>query len=646
MAPSNATTAKPLAERQNSRPNTTKPSTPKATTVNGAGRSPSLRGGVTRPGRATPNRSDSQHRADEQFEEEARAQNAALLDELRESTRKAETASEELQRQLNLLQARLEESQQSQSRLEDHIHEQDSKIEDLEMGKSDAARQKRDMQTLYESERTALFKEKEEQNLREDEMQGTIQRLKENLAQREARKAQEGIKDVDNGKYPYGVGLDVTDQGFHKATDQFAPPISLQRIGTDDQSRLVATKDRVIESLRLELAEAQIKIMEMDGMGGGQMHEVEKKLMEIKIENARLLEDNESFQLLLSEKTLNGEFSKADAMQSTSGLGSLAEELGSEDLENAEDKGEPRRRLELENKSLKDQNRALAVYIEKIIGRLLQHKDFDTIFDKNPELLAGAPHPQSSGAADVDKDLPPPPPPKDNPPNEGGAGGFLQRARSVVSGPGKRPRPVSQMPPTTESPLAPSGPNEDPSKAPRIPLGRSTSTRAGHGRSRSDMPNVAPIVNQMYRGLSPSRVPGPLGSPGLSPSSTAARTSFFSQAASLSGSTQRAVSSSRTSNQEKPTQDKPPGSSSNSTFSDRSGGVDGTPNSAAANNFTGAVMTQNRLRPLRLVQENKEMEGGDDTKAQEEATAARKRANRTSWMPNWMAQRNVSNEQS
>ena len=393
---------------------------------------------------------------------------------------------------------------------------------------------------------------------------------------------------------------------------------------------MIIQKDRVIESLRLELAEAQIKIMEMDSMGGGQIHELEKKLMEAKITNARLTEDNESFQLLLSEKTLNGDFGKAEAMQTSSSLGSLAEELGTDELDSAEGKSEAYRRLEVEAKSLKDQNKALALYIENIIGRLLQHKDFENIFDKNPDLMSGTPRPQT---VNTDKELPPPPPPKD-----GEGGGFLQRARSVVAGSSKRQRPVSQMPPTSERVPVPSGPNEDPSTAPSISLGRSSSVRnTSHKRSQSEMPNAAPLVNQMYRGPSSSGTPVPLGSPGLSPSSTAARTSFFSPVASLASpnATPRVPSGtgSRSSHHEKN-----PETSSTSTFSDHSGGLDSPSRNTAPNNYTGAVMTQNRLRPLRLVQENKELEG-NSKKEEEAAVAARKKANRTSWMPAWMAQR-------
>ena len=121
------------------------------------------------------------------MDDEARAENLALLEELRARVQKAETASEEYQKQLNLMQARLEESQQAHGQLEDQLHEKNLREEELETEKAQATRQKREVETIYESERTALLKEKAEQTVREEEMKGTIQRLKESLAQRETR---------------------------------------------------------------------------------------------------------------------------------------------------------------------------------------------------------------------------------------------------------------------------------------------------------------------------------------------------------------------------------------------------------------------------------------------------------------------------
>lgn len=550
--------------------------------------------------------------SDEASEDDARAEHVSLMEELRSRVQKAETASEEYQRQLNLLQARLDESQQEQGQLEDRLHQSNSKIEELESDRVQIARQKREMQDLYGTERTSMLKDKAEQKTREDELISANQRLKESLAQRETRNSGDDSK----------VGSPRT-----RESEQFAPPAAasgrdLKDLSKQDTSKQVMQKDQVIKSLRLELAEAQIKIMELDTDGGGRVHELERQLLESRIANARLMEDNESFQLLLSEKTLNGDFSKTEAMQQSSGLGSLAEELGSEEMESTDEKSDDYRRLETEVKSLKDQNKALAKYIETIIGRLLSHKEFENILDKTPDLMSGAPRPPT---ANTDKELPPPPPAKD----DGPAPSFLQRATSVIAGSAKRPRPISQL---GSSPAVPS--NEDPTKTPDIPLDRpQPNPTSVHMRSQSEMPNATPLVNQMYRGTPSTGSGGPMLSPGISPGvTTAARTSFFSpQLVASSNATPRVPSgsasrASRDANNA--------GSSSNSTFSDHSGGVDGSPprsnGNSVANNYTGAVMTQNRLRPLRLVQQNPKQE--EDAAA----VAARKKANRGSWMPTWM----------
>ena len=546
--------------------------------------------------------------SDDGSEDDARAEHISLMDELRNRLQKAETASEEYQRQLNFLQVRLDESQQEQGKLEDRLHQSNMEIEELESERAQSVRQKREMQELYETERTSMLKDRVEQKTKEDELLSANQRLKETLAQRETRNSGEDSK---------------IESPTVRESGQFAPPATISRpdskdLSKQDTSKQVMQKDQVIKSLRLELAEAQIKIMELDTDGGGRVHELEKRLLETRIANARLMEDNESFQLLLSEKTLNGDFSKTEAMQQSSGVGSLAEELGSEDTESTDEKSDDYRRLETEVKSLKDQNKALAKYIETIIGRLLAHKEFENILDKTPDLMSGAPRPRT---ANTDKELPPPPPAKDTEP----APSFLQRATSVIAGTAKRPRPASQIVPSPAT-----APIEEPLKTPTVPLHRPEPIRTSiHVRSHSEMPKSAPPFNQMSRGPPSTGSGGPLFSPSISPNAaTATRTSFISPPATASSISTSRVPSGSASRASREGDNAI--SSSNSTFSDHSGGVDGSPPRSNGNNYTGAVMTQNRLRPLRLVQENPKQE--EDAAA----VAARKKANRGSWMPNWM----------
>jgi predicted RNase H-like nuclease (RuvC/YqgF family) len=120
-------------------------------------------------------------------EEEARANNASIMDELKNRLQKAETASEEYQRQLSMLQNRLNDMLLEQEALEDRLQEGIGKIEVLENDKLQAAREKREMENQFDTERIAVMKDKEERKMFEDELQSVNQRLKDTLAQRETR---------------------------------------------------------------------------------------------------------------------------------------------------------------------------------------------------------------------------------------------------------------------------------------------------------------------------------------------------------------------------------------------------------------------------------------------------------------------------
>lgn len=368
----------------------------------------------------------------------------------------------------------------------------------------------------------------------------------------------------------------------------------------------------MIESLRLELAEVQIKLAEMEHMGDGRLQEIEKRLLDARMANARLMEDNESFQLLLSEKTLKGDFMQESRPEAATGLGTLADELESAGDGGEGESSEAYKKLEAELKSARDSNKALTLYIDKIIGRLLQHEGFEHIIHEKDE-------PPDIPTKPTDKALPPPPPGEQVP-------SLLQRARSVVAGrsgkPQPRPRPMSYMPPAAVEAVPTA--HENPETAPSIPLTR------GHRRSRSDQatenPAAAMIVGQMRRG-SPLRTgSGGPGSPGLSPtmspSISSNRSPFFQPS--------NPPSSRVTSGSGPPTAER--SSRTNSMLSEHSGEVNSleTPSpprdKQGPNALPGAVMKQNQLRPLRLVRENN---------ALEEEEAARKKANRSSWIPTW-----------
>jgi chromosome segregation ATPase len=117
-------------------------------------------------------------------EESLRAENLAVLDDLKSRLERAETASQQYQRQAEVLQSRLDETLKEQATLEEKIHEGEERLEGLQNERRDAVRQIREMENIYEAEKSAMNKEKEEMANREEEMQTVIQRLKDSLAQR------------------------------------------------------------------------------------------------------------------------------------------------------------------------------------------------------------------------------------------------------------------------------------------------------------------------------------------------------------------------------------------------------------------------------------------------------------------------------
>ncbi|KAK8053679.1 M protein- serotype 2.1 precursor [Apiospora saccharicola] len=560
----------PSVDRATAR-STPRSSTPSTSAVAASLNSTPSRTRSTRSGTPVSARAAAAHRqssslsiSSNEVDEAARAETVALIDDLKARLEKADSTSEQFRKQAEVLQSRLDETLKEQAKFEERVHESEEQIEALRNEKRESARQMREMETIYEAERSSMLKEKEEMSNREEEMQSVINRLKDTINQ----------KNVD---------------------DEYRPSRQLQRSDSRNNSKLLLQKDKLIESLRLELAEAQIKLVESENQGGGRLHEVERLLMEARMANARLMEDNESYQLLLQEKTLHGDFGKGDfsymgvsanqdalsALEGRSSTGgeapaesnattlgaSLADELGdaADDLAvSTVDDGEHQRRLEGEIRAMKDQNKALTLYINKIIERLLQHQEFEHILDQSSDPKAGA---------NVNKELPTTP---------SDAGGFLARAKTAMNG---------NTPPCCSRHTAPSIP---------IGLARSASSRRVPGRPMSEqIIGAAGIVNAMYKGPD-----GPM-SPTLSAGRNSAQ--FFSGAG-----TPRAASTGGA-----PTAGNFPGMrSETSSVSGESAGGDASntsvsqspPRTIGSGHSEGkgshATFAGNKPRPLRLVQEN------------------------------------------
>jgi predicted nucleic acid-binding Zn-ribbon protein len=118
---------------------------------------------------------------------DAKAENVAAIDDLRERLQKAETLTVETMKQNAILQARLDEAHNDHNAVEESVHEHQERLEELQNEKKESIRQRREFEAIYEAERAQTMKEKEESQAREDELYDTIKRLKEAMAQKDLR---------------------------------------------------------------------------------------------------------------------------------------------------------------------------------------------------------------------------------------------------------------------------------------------------------------------------------------------------------------------------------------------------------------------------------------------------------------------------
>ena len=128
---------------------------------------------------STPSSNAPSVAADSGAEEDSRAETAALISDLEERLQRTEDASSEYLKQIEVLKSKLDEAVKEQSKLEERVHEEEERLEGLANEKREVVREKRELENIYEAERVATMKEKEDSQAREEELLGIINRLRE-----------------------------------------------------------------------------------------------------------------------------------------------------------------------------------------------------------------------------------------------------------------------------------------------------------------------------------------------------------------------------------------------------------------------------------------------------------------------------------
>lgn len=376
-----------------------------------------------------------------------------------------------------------------------------------------------------------------------------------------------------------------------------------------------------IEALLTELAEAHVRIIELENKDTLHIQELENSIIELKMANARLMEENEGGLPMPSDRPMAMPYmdplSKqrvVSASQVITSTSTLATDLGLAASNGSNDQ------IMLEVAVLRDQNKALSLYLNNIISKILAHSELDGILDKDPDLLKGSEILANMTAEP--RAIP------GGPMNDGAVGfsGFLQRTKSMMSnGPKATARPSFGL---RSDSLASSvaSPNENQATAPRIPLPARNGQRPisiAPRRGMSDSGPV-PVATANLRGRSPSKAV--LSPDSISPASATLPSRPQSISRALSGSTFQSIGEGDETIIAPSKRDSKIASSRNSVISEGGASdVSSPPHSTTSNGSgekrSGAIIMGGKPRPLRLVRE-----------AAEQDEVQRKAANRASWM--------------
>lgn len=170
----------------------------RASTPNGHARTRSVRAGTPVSARAAAARREGNA---SNADADARAEASAAAEDLQKRLESEEKQSEQYKKQIDVLQSKLDDSVKDSAKFEEKVHEYEEQIEALKNERKDATRQIREMETIYETEKSSILKEKEEMANKEEEMQTIIQRLKDSLAQRtnvedDGRPSRQGMQHI------------------------------------------------------------------------------------------------------------------------------------------------------------------------------------------------------------------------------------------------------------------------------------------------------------------------------------------------------------------------------------------------------------------------------------------------------------------
>ncbi|KAL0075574.1 hypothetical protein J3Q64DRAFT_1811565 [Phycomyces blakesleeanus] len=203
------------------------------------------------------------------------------------------------------------------------------------------------------------------------------------------------------------TGYTLNDIGEHEQAEEAMDltNLTVPKLAPIDSSygREAKIAQRTIKAQDKLILDLKNEVEKQKGLGQDQSAEaqrqslriehLEHEIINVKQVNRSLMEDNESYQILLHEKTISGEFMMNPIMQvedgldqhlkpssSTSSTGfNLAAELNMAGITQLSESEMAMNKLNEENKTLTDTNRALQLYMNKILMKIINNKQLEDV---------------------------------------------------------------------------------------------------------------------------------------------------------------------------------------------------------------------------------------------------------------------------
>ncbi|KAF9983390.1 hypothetical protein BGZ65_001857 [Modicella reniformis] len=294
-----------------------------------------------------------------------------------------------------LAQQEVNAARNNQARLEDKVYDLDQSLAEAHKEIQQLLRTKRDNDREYDQNNAAFERERSLWADREAELSRSLKFATRPLIVQAPKKERE-YRELREQKERPSIDIDSAEA---------LPPQIQQQIAenTAANTRALRAHEKMVAELRRQILAMNQDMIERQYTFRLRESELQAEVSQARELNRNLVEENESFQLLLHEKSMNGEFMQTSIMKNTNYdddlIGtptssannrstSLADELGKalSQLSSSEELIAQLNALEEEKKTLKEDNKALNLYISKILTRIMEKPQMMALLasDYNP----------------------------------------------------------------------------------------------------------------------------------------------------------------------------------------------------------------------------------------------------------------------